>query len=95
MRWSKKVAWTEGTSIWGMWQVMQLDVDWGQIFGDAVACELLSGAAAELSIEIVAEFAKSLESDFATGFASVGAIACVSAACDVAAPLWQVRHFES
>ncbi len=31
MRWSKKVAWTVGTSIWGMWQETQLDSRTGQV----------------------------------------------------------------
>jgi len=47
MRWSKKVAWTLGTSTWGMWQVMQLDLACGQIFGADFAAEFSAVAPPE------------------------------------------------
>jgi len=50
MRWSKKVAWMVGTSTWGMWQVMQLDLDWGQSFGADFSAEFCAVDADEWQV---------------------------------------------
>ena len=81
MRWSKKVAWMVGTSTWGMWQVMQLDLDWGQIFGVEFSCDLSSGIPTAFSTRR-AEF-----------FVEAAAEFCAVAAA--AADEWHVRHLES
>ena len=45
--WSKKVAWMVGTSTWGMWQEMQLDLAFGQIFVAVFAVEFPAVPAGE------------------------------------------------
>ncbi len=91
MRWSKKVACTVGTSTCGMWQVMQLDLACGQIFGVVFSCDLSSGAEAVFSTKCAAEL-----------FCEIAAILSAfadpddeDAAGEDAADEWQVRHLAS